>query len=224
MTEQPELPRFLEKPDKVDIWLFVGLFAVVIYGFAMIPLRAYLLSHPLAYTLLVGGYTSAVVSGANASVGNGVWWVYLLCTVFGAVKFMPLYWCMGRRWGMDFIEMSVQYMPRMRKLILRALGSRSRKATLVTCGLVPLGYAPGPVPNNVVNAVLGLLGVSLTAMLALNAASVVLVNGVMMWLGWTFGDEVLDVVQVVNRYLLWVTLALLAVVFWRAWRQSRARS
>ena len=46
----------------------------------------------------------------------------------------------------------------------------------------------------------------------------------MMWLGWTFGDQVLDVVQVVNRYLLWVTLALLAVVFWRAWRQSRARS
>lgn len=220
MAQDPEVPQFIQHPKKIDIFLFAALFGIAIYGFAMIPLRAYLLSHPVAYTLLVGGYTSAVVSGANASVGNGQWWVYLMCTIVGAAKFVPLYWAMGRRWGMEFIDMSVQYMPRMKKLFRRALGSESGTSTAITCALVPVSYCPGPIPGNVVNAVLGLLKVGPWAVLALNAASIAVINGVFMWLGMIFGDEVLEVVQVVNRYLLWITLGLIVVVIWRARRQT----
>lgn len=113
---EPELPKFLSNPERADIILFIALIVMGIFSLCMIPLRAWMLTQPLAYTLIVGGYTSAVVGGANASVENGIWWVYWLCTLIGALKFMPVYWLMGKRWGMEFIDMSLQYMPRFHRM------------------------------------------------------------------------------------------------------------
>ncbi|WP_080794236.1 DedA family protein [Corynebacterium pacaense] len=217
--QEPELPAFLAQPKKMDIFLFAALMIMGIYSLAMIPLRAWLLTQPLAYTLLVGGYTSAVLGGANASVGNGHAAVYLLCTVVGAIKFMPIYWLMGRRWGMEFIDMSLQYMPRANRVFRRAVDSESTSLYGWTLALIPFGYLPGPVPGTVVNAVAGLLRIRLSVMLALNIISVLAVNGLMMWLGYSFGDQVLEVVKVVNRYLLWITIGLLVLVFLRARRK-----
>lgn len=221
--KEPELPKFLAQPDRTDIILFVALMAMGVFSLSMIPLRAWLMTEPLAYTLLVGGYTSAVVAGANASVGNGVFAVYLLCTIVGAVKFMPVYWLMGRRWGMEFIDMSLQYMPRAHRFFRRAVESESPRTKLWTVAFLPLSYLPGPVPGTVVNAVGGLLRIRFLVMLALNVVSILLVNGVMMWLGHRFGEPVLDVVDVINRYMLWFTLGLLALMFFQAWRRSKKK-
>lgn len=221
---EPELPKFLSEPEKMDIVLFVLLMVMAVYSICMIPLRAWLLTQPLAYTLLVGGYTSAVVGGANASVGNGVFWVYLLCTVVGAVKFMPVYWLMGRRWGMEFIEMSLQYMPRANRIFKGAVDKESPSMYAWVIALVPVGYLPGPVPGTIVNAVAGLLKIRFSVMLAWNALSILIVNGLMMWLGYTFGDQVLDVVNAVNKYLLWITIALVAIAIFRARKQTGKKS
>lgn len=218
---EPELPSFLSNPGKMDIVLFVALMVMAVYSIAMIPLRAWLLSQPLAYTLLVGGYTSAVVGGANASVGNGVFWIYLLCTVVGAVKFMPVYWLMGKCWGMEFIDMSLQYMPRAHKVFRRAVEKESTSLYAWVIGLVPVAYLPGPVPGTVVNAVAGLIKIRFPLIFLWNVISILLVNGLMMWLGYTFGEQVLDVVNVVNRYLLWITLALVAIAIFRARKQAK---
>ncbi|WP_229676602.1 DedA family protein [Corynebacterium marinum] len=222
--EEPELPKFLAEPDRTDKILFGALIAMGLWSLVLIPLRAWLMLHPLAYTLMVGGYTSAVVSGANASVGNGHWLVYLLCSVIGAVKFMPVYWAMGRKWGTEFIDMSLKFMPRAHRIFTRAVESESPRLLGWTLALVPAGYLPGPVPNTVVNAVAGLLKIRFPVMLAVNVASILAVNGLMMWLGYRFGDQVLDVVDVVNRYILWITLGLIALMFFRAWRQSKAKT
>lgn len=216
---EPELPAFLANPQRMDIILFVALLLMAVYSLCMIPLRAWLLTQPLAYTLLVGGYTSAVVAGANASVDTGTWWIYLLCTVIGAVKFMPVYWLMGRRWGREFIDMSLQYMPRAHKLFTRALDRESTSLYAWVIALIPLGFAPGPVPNTVVNAVAGMIRIRFPVMLAINVLSVLLVNGIFMWLGFTFGEQVLDIVNVINRYLLWITIGLIVVMVFRARRQ-----
>lgn len=217
---EPDLPRFLTEPKKMDIVLFIALMGMAVYSVCMIPLRAWLLTQPLAYTLLVGGYTSAVVGGANASVGNGVFWIYLLCTVVGAVKFMPVYWLMGRRWGMEFIEMSLQYMPRAHKVFRNAVERESSSMYAWVIGLVPVGYLPGPVPGTIVNAVAGLLKIRFSLIFAWNVVSILIVNGLMMWLGYSFGEQVLDVVNVVNRYLLWITIALVAIAVFRARKQT----
>lgn len=217
---EPELPRFLSEPKGMDIILFIALLVMAVYSLCMIPLRAWLLTQPLAYTLLVGGYTSAVVGGANASVGNGVFWVYLLCTVVGAVKFMPVYWLMGRRWGMEFIEMSLQYMPRANRMFKNAVERESSSMYAWVIALVPLGYLPGPVPSTVVNAVAGLVKIRFSVIFAWNVVSILIVNGLMMWLGYSFGEQVLEVVNVINRYLLWITLALIAVAVFRARKQA----
>lgn len=226
MTEQkePELPGFLAHPDRTDKILFTALILMGIWSLALIPLRAWLLSHPLIYTLAVGGYTSAVVSGANASVGNGIWWIYLLCSVIGAVKFMPIYWAMGRKWGMEFIDMSLQYMPRAHRFFQRAVRNESPKMYAGTLAFIPLGYLPGPVPNTVVNAVAGLLKIRFPVMLAVNIVSILAVNGLFMWLGFTYGEQVLEVVEVINRYLLWITLGLVALMVFRAWRQNQKKA
>lgn len=222
--KETELPSFMADPKRLDIILFVLLLAMGIFSLGLIPLRAWLLTEPLAYSLLVGGYTSAVVSGANASVGNGQVLVYLLCSVVGAIKFMPVYWLMGRRWGMEFIDMSLQYMPRAHRVFQRSVESESSRTLGVVLALIPLGYLPGPVPGTVLNAVAGLLKIRFVVMIVVNVLSILAVNGLMMWLGFHFGEQVLSVVEVVNRYLLWVTLALLGVVFFRAWRQARRKA
>ena len=72
------------------------------------------------------------------------------------------------------------------------------------------------------NAIAGLLRVGFWPLLALNALSVLAANGLFMWLGFTFGDQVLDVVEVINRYLLWITLGLLAVMIFQA-RKTTAK-
>lgn len=219
-SQDAGLPRFLEHPDRIDIFLIVMVFVIAVFSLALIPLRAWLMGHPLGYTLLVGGYTSSVIGGAHASAGQGQWWVYWLCTVVGALKFMPFYFWMGRRWGMDFVDLSVQYTPRVKKLVTRAVASSKSRG--VTGALIPLGYCPGPVPTTIVNAVFGLLKAPWAAMIALNISSILCVNGVFLALGWAFGDAVLAVVDVVNRYLLWITLALVAVAIFQAARRSKA--
>lgn len=221
--EEPELPKFLTNPEKTDIILFALLMGMAAYSMAMIPLRAWLMTEPLFYSLLVGGYTSAVISGANVSVGNGHFVVYLVCAIIGAIKFMPIYWYMGKRWGMEFIDMSLQYMPRAHRIFQQAVKSKSSRTTAWTLGLIPLGYLPGPIPGTVLNAVAGLLKVGLPLMLLINAVSIVVVNSLMMWLGYSFGDPVLEVVDVINRYMLWFTLGLLALVFFQAWRRSKKK-
>ncbi len=222
--DEPELPKFLAHPDRTDKILFAALLLMGLWSLALIPLRAWLLTHPLIYTLVVGGYTSAVVSGANASVGNGVWWVYLAATVIGAVKFMPVYWAMGRKWGMEFIDMSLQYMPRAHRFFQRAVQSESTKMYAGTLAFIPLGYLPGPVPNTVVNAVSGLLRMRFLVMFVVNVLSILAVNGLFMWLGFTYGDRVLEVVEVINRYLLWFTLGLVGLMIFRAWRQNQKKT
>lgn len=216
---QQELPKFLTNPDRMDIVLFVLLIAMGIFSLCLIPLRAWMLSHPLVYSLVVGGYTSAVVGGANASVDNGAWWAYLLCTLVGALKFMPVYWLMGKRWGMEFIDMSLQYMPRAHRIFKKAVEKESSSMYAWVLGLIPFGYLPGPVPSTVLNAVAGLLKIRFWIMLAFNAVCILAVNGLFVWLGYSFGEQVLDIVNLINKYMLWITLALLALMFIRARKQ-----
>ncbi|MDO5374464.1 MAG: hypothetical protein Q4F10_13515 [Corynebacterium glutamicum] len=216
---EPELPKFLSNPERGDIILFIALIAMGIFSLCMIPLRAWMLTQPLAYTLIVGGYTSAVVGGANASVDNGIWWVYWLCTLIGALKFMPVYWLMGKRWGMEFIDMSLQYMPRFHRMFKKSIDSESTRLYAWIIGLIPLAYLPGPVPGTILNAVAGLVKIRFWIIMAWNAICVLSVNGLFIWLGYTFGEQVLDIVNVVNRYMLWITLGLLALMFFRARKQ-----
>lgn len=204
-----DMPAFLVDREPLDNFLFAALLLMGLYSMAMIGLRAYLLSHPLAYTLLIGGYTSATVAGANVSAGNGTAWLYLACTLVGALKFMPIYWLMGRRWGREFIDASLRYMPRVHRFFNRAVKDESTRTKAVVLGLLPLGFAPGPVPALLLNAMAGLLRIGFLLTLAVNVASVALVNGIFMYLGYVYGEQVLDIVDLVNRYLLWITVALI---------------
>lgn len=70
MLEQEGLPPFITRPKKEDIILWGCLIGITIISFALIPLRVWFLNNPEWYALIIGGYTSATLIGANSAVGG----------------------------------------------------------------------------------------------------------------------------------------------------------
>lgn len=63
--------------------------------------------------------------------------------------------------------------------------------------------------------------VRLWFVMLLNVLGVLAVNSVMFYLGGRYGEQVLNVIEVINKYALWITVALVVFVVWKAMRQAK---
>ncbi|MCF4007327.1 VTT domain-containing protein [Corynebacterium uropygiale] len=202
------IPSYLRNPGKRDYLILAYILVGLVLSMAFIPLRAWFLNHAEIYALLVGGYTSAVVGGAQSTAGGTPAWAIVAMTLVGSLYLMPQWWLIGRYWGREYLEQMSSQSPSMGRWT-RRLENLSTPALM---GATVLSYIPFLPTLIICNLLSGIRKIPLWAVLLINAVGTLLRNSIFAYLGVRYGQEVLQVVSVVNRYALWVTLALVVIM------------
>ncbi len=202
-------------PERAKLWCGAAIVLAVGYSFALNPLRPLLLQTPLALAALTGSNTAMVLLGASAAVGRtDLWWLGLLLATASVVKFDPLFWWAGRLWGDRFVAFVGG----------RGWGSArtSERARRWRGPAVMASYLPG-VPGAVVYAVAGATGMRLRMFLLVDLAAAFATRCLWLYLGFRIGQPVVDVIDFIAGYSLWLSLALMAgAILLPALRRRRA--
>jgi len=225
--EQPGLP-WAHKPTKQDIGCWTGIMAVGVYSVLVIIFRPRLITwSPALAACLTGGRASVVTVGAYARVYGDPWWfvglVWLVAAV-SLVKFSWLYWWAGHLWGNAIIELWAGQTERSKRRAARAVRLTER----YFWPAVFLTFLPLPFPMPIVFAAIGAAGIGLRRFLVPVLLSSLFLQATYLALGWWIGQPVVDVVDLIAKYLLWITLALLAgtlaLYWWREHKLAAARA
>ncbi|MDR0990472.1 MAG: DedA family protein [Propionibacteriaceae bacterium] len=219
--EQPGLP-WTRPPTKADIACWGGIMVIAVYSVLVMIFRPTLITwSPAAAAAITGGRSSVVATGAFARVDGDPWWfvvtIWLVAAV-SLVKFSWVYWWAGRLWGDGIIELWAGQTERARRRANRAVAITQKFWPLA----VVLTFLPLPFPMAIVFAAIGAAGIRLSRFLIPVLLSSVVLQAAYLALGWWIGEPVVKIVDLIARYLLWITLAILVgtiVVYWR--RESR---
>ena len=180
-----------------------------------IPLRPFLLaSHPVVLELVTGSLSAIGAGAAFARIGETSLGLVVLAGVVGMVKLDWLFWLAGRRWGARVVAL---FAPgeRAGRFVERL---RTANPWLVRLAVLA-GALPG-VPAVAVYCLAGLTRMRLLTFLLFDALGALLVVGLVAGLGYGLGQHAVDVVLLVDKYALWVSLALVVVVSVAAGRRS----
>lgn len=215
---EPHLPSFLESPDRVDRILLYCWLGLIALGFALIPFRGYLLNHPWVAAPIGGSLDSMVTSGAHVSQQGDPWLWPLFLGVFGYVKFLPLYLIIGRKWGDEGVSMflgnSEKWVARVKRWERRALKWAFPILLLSSIPMVPI-------PPSIVIIALGNGGLSMKRFMGYMVVIATMVQGSLIYLGYRYGREVMQAINIVNHYMWYFTVALIAWVIFSVWRRIR---
>ncbi|TCK22311.1 DedA family protein [Pseudonocardia endophytica] len=202
----------MSRGDKI---LVFSTLAVLLLMAATMPFRPFLLaSHPVALSAVTGSLSAIGAGAAFARIGQGDLWLVIAAGVFGMVKFDWLFWLAGRRWGAKIIEL---WAPgELAKRFVARIRSWPRWAMPLVVAAAALPGVPAPA----VFAVAGLGGMRLIPFLVFDAIGAAAIAGLVAGLGFGVGQHGVDVVLMIDKYALWITLALVAVVTIKATRRS----
>jgi len=193
------------KPTRVDLALVAAVLAVVAVGLVVRPLKPFLLAtQPVLLEFLTGAPTAIGAAAAFARIGEIPLWLVVVAGAVGMVKFDWLTWWAGRQWGEGIIAMFATG-ERARRLAGRAgeLSPWTIRLAVVLAGL------PG-IPSALVFAVAGWTGMRLRTFLLLDLVGAVATTGVVAGLGYALGQQAVDVVLLVDRYAVVVSLSMIA--------------
>jgi membrane protein DedA with SNARE-associated domain len=216
--EDPRMP-WKGKPGRRDIACWIAFSLTGVYALVLLPLRPVLLgANPYLLAALGGSRTSTVTIGALYATGVGWWPLGLLLGTFGAMKFDAIFWWAGRLWGRGLIEMVAGRSARSARNADRA----ERLARKYGVAAILLGYVV-PLPSAVIYATLGATGMRLRTFLLVDVLGAAVTRGIYIYLGYRIGQPAVDVVQMIAKYSLYLSLVLLAGVVLSAIRRSRQR-
>lgn len=216
----PALPSFLTKPGPVDKVLLSLLAFMTIFSMVMIPLRPNLLVNvPWLLSLLTGSGLGLLITAAQ---NQGA--VFMLAALTAAaaashIKFMAVYFLMGKHWGQDFINwMFANHTP----LWWRKLEGFVEKHLFLS---LLLGFIPfSPIPATILVAIAGIRKLK-GWMIGLYIYLLAVANKLFyLYLGLRFGEGIQPTLETIDRYMMQITLALIAYVFimnW--WRGSKKK-
>jgi membrane-associated protein len=198
----------MARADKV---LIGATAAVIVIGLASFPLRPFLLaSHPVLLSLATGSLSAIGAGAAFARIGEATLWMVIGAGVIGMIKFDWLFWWAGRRWGAKGVRFFIPS-ERAQRFVTRV---RSWPTWIMPL-LVVAAALPG-VPSLLVHLLAGLAGMRLLTFLLANAVGAALVAGLVAGLGYGLGQYAVDVVLTIDRYALWITIAVAVFVAYRA--------
>ncbi|MEV2279055.1 VTT domain-containing protein [Nocardiopsis sp. NPDC049922] len=203
------------RQDKALLACAIGIPA---FFLALTPVKPLLIAdHPIGLAFLTGSNAAVGAAAAYSSLGQIPLWLVLVAGVFGKVKVDWLFWWLGRRWGRGFINLIAQ-------------GERAQKFADKAHDLNPwiirialtLSYLPG-IPAALIHVTAGWTGMRLRTFFLFDALGALLLTGVVAAVGYSTGQAGVDIVLLVDRYALWLTLAIIfAMAFWPVVKQQRA--
>lgn len=193
-----------------------------IYAIVVMVARPMLLGwNPLVLATLSGSRSALVTIGAQYGVGLTSITVVVAAFVLSSlslIKMDLLFWWAGRLWGSFFLGSLVGDSKRKAKQAARAEALARRWSVLaIVVSNIPIL----PIPRTIVFAVLGISRTSFRKIFLVDLAAAACVQGLWLYLGFTIGEPVVDVVEVIARYSLWLSLAILVVVIGGAMLKAR---
>ncbi|ALA68000.1 hypothetical protein [Corynebacterium lactis] len=215
-----DLPSFLREPDRIDKILYASLMAMAVYGFALIPFRAVLLlEHTFLHTWLSGSNLSVLILAAKNP--DRPWFLafVVLVAALSTIKFMPLFYWMGKKWGPEFITMSFGgYPPRwFRKM--EAFIYRRIDVSLFA-SFVPFS----PIPATIVVGIGGIARAKGWLVGAYLFIFAVMLKCFYLYLGLTFGPSIQSSLETIDKYVMYITFALIGWMFLSIWWKNSKKA
>lgn len=213
----PKQPDFITNPDSTDKALLLAITAMAIYGFALIPFRAVLLlEHTFLYTWLSGSNLSVLILAAQNP--ERPWFLAFVVAIaaLSTVKFLPIFFILGKRWGQDFITMSFGGHPplwfrKLEKFIYQHLGFS-----------LFLSFIPfSPIPATILVAIGGITKVKGWIVGAYVYVFAVMLKCFYLYLGLRFGPSIQDSLETIDKYVMRITFALIAWMFISIWLKNK---
>ncbi len=193
-------------PRRVDLLCWLAFSLTGLYALVMLPLRPVLLGvSPVLLAFLTGSTSAMVTIGALAATGTGSWPVPLVLGAIGVMMFDPIYWWAGKLWGRGLLEVMSGRSPR----AARAADRAERLAQRYGVAAILVTYLPVPLPGPIVYATVAATGMRLRKFILIDFIGALVSRAGYIWLGYALGQRAVDVVEVVAKYALWISLALI---------------
>lgn len=204
-------------PRRSDRVLLAFLFIIPVFYLVMWPLRPMLIAKmPVLLSLLVGAKTVVAGAGAFAAVEGHPLLLVVLAGWVGMMKFDWLWWFAGRRWG----ERVVSIFANTERAYRRAEQIRRLPRWLLIV-LVVLGRFPG-VPGSIVWLISGWSGMRFWTFFLCNGAGALALSWACAWIGFEIGQPAVDLLKLVDKYALWVSLAIIVgIAVWSGWKEAQ---
>ena len=193
-----------------------------VYGLAMIPLTPALIStHPVLLEILSGSTPSIVAAGAFSDVNGKLQMaVVVIAALPGLMMFDVLFWWAGVLWGHRAVQWLGHRSSRAAAIARRAEQRGSRFAGPV---VLLSAFLPGT-PAPLIYAAAGWVGLRLLPFLVFDAIGSLAWASLLAGLGYELGPSGVAAANLVSRYALLATIALLSIaVAPHAWHVLRAR-
>ena len=217
MTEGKPAPRFVTNPTKVDLGLFGFVMAMSVYSLGLIPFRAYMLvNETFTWTLLTGSSISVLIQGAQNPDRPLFLAVVVLAAALSMVKFLPVFFIMGKRWGREYLDMSFAGHP---PLWFRKMEGFIHRRMGVALFLAFLPFSP--IPATVLVVIAGIQKFKGWVIWVTCFTLAVMLKCFYLYLGLRFGEEVQASVQLIDKYVMRISLVLLAYTFAMMWWRNR---
>ncbi|WP_421084593.1 hypothetical protein [Rothia nasimurium] len=214
--QDPSLPNFLLHPGKIDKILLTLLGVMTVFSLVMIPLRPNLMVNaPWLLALLTGSGIGTLITAAQNQQNVLLWSGLALLAALSHIKFLIVYYFMGKHWGQEFISwIFASHTP----LWYRKLEGFVERH-LLFC--LALGFVPfSPIPATILVAIAGIRKVK-AWMIGVYIYLLALANKCFyLYLGLTFGEGIQPTLQTIDKYMMQITLALVAYVFILNWYKS----
>lgn len=205
--------------QRADRIIVAGMAAAVVYGLALLPVFPLLAKdHPALLELLRGSPAAIINMGARARVGDTSFAAAVLLGVPTIMMFDWAFWWAGRRWGdrvFVYLLGGTDARAQRRLNRLHRVERRFGALAVVLANVLP-------VPAALIYAAVGDGGMRLWVFLALDLLGTVLWTAGMATIGYEFGRSAIDVVEVIDRYSLRLTLVLIVGIF--VWQLVRGRA
>lgn len=203
--------------DKLLLFIIIG---VPLIYLGLMPLRPWMLVNaPVVQEFINGAKTSIVAAAAYARVGEIPLWLVIVAGFVGMAKLDWAFWLAGRRWGDGVLRLFAQ-----NERQLKRINQLKKIPNWALFLMTLISRCPG-IPGTLVYLVAGWTRMRLSLFLVADLLGCLIFTLIWTFLSYQLGEAAVDILKVIDKYALWLTLALIvgifAISFFKEYRKQK---